>query len=229
MEEFLRFLRSLDFCPRCVLDVGANETHWAVMAAEIFPDARMVLIEPQEEMVPGLIAFTSAHPSARFVQAGAGAQPGEAIQTITDDLSGSSFIPRPDEELQQAGRQRLTPIVTIDAVFAEEPQLPDLVKLDIQGYELEALKGAERLFGYTECFILEVSLFGGGWTRWPGFYDVVDFMHRRGYQVYDVCGFLRRQLDDALGQVDLAFVRSDGCLGRDRRWSLADPLPPEQT
>jgi len=225
MEEFLRFLHQLGFRPKCVLDVGANETRWSVLAAQVFPDARFVLIEPQDEMVPACTAFCATHPSARFIPAGAASRSGQAFQTIWDDLQGSSFLPGPDEELQRSGRQRVTPLITIDEEFAHEPHLPDLVKLDIQGYELEALKGADRLFGHTECFILEVSLFGGEGTVWPGVHDVVDFMHQRGYRVYDVCGFLRRPLDDALGQFDLAFVRSNGRLGRDRRWSSAEPAP----
>jgi FkbM family methyltransferase len=229
MEEFLRFLRTVGLAPRCVLDVGAYDGRWSAMAAKEFPDARFVLIEPQAELAPALGAFCAGHRGgARFVSAGAAATAGRAVQTTGDELHGSSYLPPPDERALQAGRQRVTPMVTIDAEFAAEPCLPDLVKLDVQGYELEALKGATRLFGHTECFILEISMFGGGSSWWPGFHDAVDFMHRRNYQVYDVCGFLRRPLDGALGQIDLAFVRADGRLGRDRRWSSAEPPPDAQ-
>lgn len=220
MEEFLRFLRGLNFHPRCVLDVGANETRWAALASEIFPGARFVLIEPQSEWLPALNRFCANHPSARFVSAGAGPEPGQAVLTVWDDLAGSSFIVPADERAIASGRQRVLPIVTIDAEFESEPHLPDLVKLDIQGYELEALKGASRLFGRTEVFILEVSLVTG--TPIPSLSEVVEFMTARGYQVYDICGFLRRPLDDALSQVDLVFARTDGVLCRDKRWSATD-------
>ncbi|MBN9119412.1 MAG: FkbM family methyltransferase [Planctomycetes bacterium] len=228
MEGCLRFLRERGVVPRCVLDVGANETRWARLAARVFPESRFVLIEPQEEMVPALAAFCGAHPSARFVRAGAAAQPGEAVQTIWDDLQGSTFVVPAADQMLRAGRQRVTPMVTIDEVFAGEPHLPELVKLDIQGYELEALKGAGRLFGRTEVFILEVQLIRSDLV--PDLHAVVDFMHRRNYQVYDICGYLRRPVDDALGQVDLVFARSDGPLCRDHRWSASDgPPPPEAT
>src|SRR5687768_1606899 len=46
MEGCLRFLRQRGIKPRCVLDVGANETRWARLAAQVFPESRMVLIEP---------------------------------------------------------------------------------------------------------------------------------------------------------------------------------------
>lgn len=217
-DEFLRHLARCGLRPRCVLDVGANEGKWARAAAEVFPAARLVLIEPQEEMRPRLEAFCAAHPSARHVPAGAAAESGHAVQTIWDDFAGSSFLPPPDDALLRAGRQRTTPMVTIDSVFASEPHLPELVKLDVQGYELEALKGANRLFGRTEVFVLEVSLIAGT-PGTPELSDVVEFMRARGYVGYDVCGYLRRPLDAALGQFDLAFARADGLLRRDRRWS----------
>jgi FkbM family methyltransferase len=205
MEEFLRHLCSCGFRPKCILDVGANQGLWSELAAKIFPDATFVLIEPQKEMFPFLRAFCESHPASRYIAAGAGRAPGKNILTIWDDLQGSSFLPAVNGEEIRSGRQREAPIVTIDSVFDSE-QLPDLVKLDIQGFELEALRGAERLFGSTEFFILEVSLreFVPGM---PGFVEVIEFMRDRGYQVYDICGFLRRPSDNALGQLDLAFVR----------------------
>ena len=224
MEGCLRFLRERGIHPRCVLDVGANETRWARLAAKVFPESQFVLIEPQEEMVPALAAFCETHPSARFVRAGAASLPGEAVQTIWDDLQGSTFVLPAADQMLTTGKQRVTPMVTIDSVFEREPHLPELAKLDIQGYELEALKGASRLFGHTEVFILEVQLISSDLV--PGVHEVVEFMHQRGYQVYDICGYLRRPVDDALGQIDLVFARSDGPLCRDRRWSESDGPPP---
>ena len=46
--------------------------------------------------------------------------------------------------------------------------------------------------------------FDGEGLRFP----VVEFVHQRGYQVYDICGYLQRPVDDALEQIGRVFARS---------------------
>jgi FkbM family methyltransferase len=217
MPCFLQDIAVRGFKPDAILDVGANRGDWSRMAAAAFPNAALLLIEPQEEMVPHLQQFCASRAQARYVQAGAGAEAGELTLTIWDDLEGSSLLPEENTVLTQDKNRRKINIVTIDSLYGNETPLPDLVKLDIQGFELEALKGAQKLFGHTELFILEVSLYEF-MPKAPLFSDVVLFMAQREYEVYDLPGFMRRPLDGALGQVDIAFARREGILRRSRDW-----------
>jgi FkbM family methyltransferase len=219
MRALLLDLRDRGLVPRSVLDVGANYGHWSRLAIEAFPAAGYLLIEPQDEMKPYLDAFCREHKAARWLRAGAGAAPGELTLTIWDDLAGSSFLPAESEQLREEGRQRRVPIVTIDSLVAEGfLDVPDLVKLDIQGFEIEALRGAGQLFGSAEVFIVETSLF----RFLPGqplLHEVVAFMAERDYLVYDIAGLLRRPYDGALGQIDVCFARGTGILRGCQRWS----------
>lgn len=188
------------------------------MALSVFPKARVIMIEPLDEMVGSLERVCRDHTAVEFVKAGAGSEPGQMVQTIWADLVGSSFLPQEDAGLLKEGRQRLTPIVTLDSVLAGRDYLhPDLIKMDIQGFELKALAGATSVFGRAEMLILEVSLFEF-MVGQPLAREVIAFMGERGYEIYDVAGFLRRPLDGALGQMDLAFVRTDGFLRSRQDW-----------
>ena len=215
MEAFLRHLRELGFMPRHVLDVGANKTEWSRLARTLFPEAKFILIEPQVELVPYLKAFCEESPGSVWKLAGAGSAPGEMELAVWPNNAQSSLLFQP--EGNSAYEHRHIPIVTIDSLFENEQRLPQLAKLDIQGFEIEALAGATKLFGQTECFIVEVNLFKRVPTV-PLFSDVVSFFDKRGYKVYDIPGDLRRPLDNALWQVDLAFVRNGGMFDTHQGW-----------
>jgi FkbM family methyltransferase len=219
IARFLVDIRSRGFVPRGIIDVGANQGNWTRLALSTFPKTPIIMIEPQDEMQPYLSELSKGHTTCYHVKAGAGREPGELVQTIWKDLAGSSFLPEVDSGQLQTGSQRKTPVITIDQLLSETyPNFsPDLVKLDIQGFELEALAGAQTIFGRTEVFVVETSLFRF-MPRQPITREVISFMFDRGYELYDITDFLRRPSDGALGQVDLAFVKSGGSFRADAKW-----------
>jgi FkbM family methyltransferase len=220
MRTLLEDLKARGLACKQIVDIGANAGHWSGMAHDVFPDAAFCLIEPQEEMRLQLEALCAQHPGMQFHLAGAGPTEGNMLLTVWDDLLGSSMLPVADAKALEKGKQREVPILTIDGLLATgKIQIPQLIKLDIQGFELEALKGAETTFGQTEVYILEVSLFPfDDGPNMPQLIDVVNFMYARGYVVYDFPGFARRPFDGALGQCDICFVKDHGFLRRTISW-----------
>ncbi len=215
---FLEDVSARGFNPRGIIDVGANSGNWTKMVKSVFPDAKVLMIEPQVEMKTVLEELCSGREDLDYVQAGAGKESGELVQTIWEDLQGSSFLPQIDEDKIKQGTQRVTKIVTIDDLLKNRDSFfPDLVKLDVQGYELEALKGAQSLFGKTELFIMETSLYPY-MEKMPITADCFYFMHERGYDFYDFTEFQRRPLDGALGQADFAFAKRGGQLRQSNKW-----------
>jgi FkbM family methyltransferase len=164
--------------------------------------------------------FVQNHPGDNYYLVGVGSKKETLVLTIYDDYAGSSFLPNEDDKLKEKGKQREVEISTMDAIVAENNlEIPQLVKLDIQGFELEALRGATSYFGKTEVFILEVSLFAfGSGDKMPEFPEVIRFMEDRGYVPYDFPGFLRRPYDGALGQCDVCFVQEKGFLRATHQW-----------
>jgi len=217
MDFLLQDLKARGFDCRSVLDVGACIAYWSRVAKEVFPDAKFTLIEPLSETREMLDKFCNDFPGTVLVPNGVAAERGEKVFTIWDDLFGSSFLIERDKSLLAEGKQRIVKMITIDDLVNEGMEIPDLVKLDIQGYELEALRGAKKLFGQTEVFIMEVSLFVFH-NSMPILKDVINFMDERGYKVYDFPGFLRRPHDGALGQCDICFVKSDGMFRSSDSW-----------
>lgn len=214
-RPFLAQLQKRGLQPQSVLDVGANYGAWSHIAQSVFRQARFYLIEPQVEMKPFLDRFCAATPGAKWFLAGAGAADGELMLTTWDDFAGSSFLPGQE----QAGEnQRRVPVVAVDSLIGQgKMTLPDLIKIDVQGFEMEVLQGCQSCFGHTELFIIEVSFFKTHPER-PVFLDVANFMDEKGYAVYDFADLKHRPFDGALGQADVCFVKRDGVFTQHKRW-----------
>ncbi len=217
VTPFLKALRARGFRPQAILDVGANYGEWSRLAQGVFPQARFYLIEPQVEMMPFLDNFCATAPGSRRFLAGAAAQSGTRALTLWEDYQGSSFGPAESAEFLQQDRQRLLPVIAVDDLIAQgQMPIPDLVKIDVQGLELDVLQGATRCLGQSELFVLEAS-----WLTAPGettFTTLLNFMEAHGYALYDFLDFKRRPYDGALAQADVAFARQDGWLRREQRW-----------
>lgn len=216
---FCAHVAARGFRPLHVLDVGANRGDWSRVARRTFPDATFTLIEPQVEMRPHLDRFCAETPGARWLNAGAGAAMGELELTLFPDSVSSSFALSRDQARQMGLPQRMVPLLTLDHVCSEILHAtPELVKLDVEGFEYEVLKGSRSLLGRTELFLLELCFFEPR-THAKPFHEMVAIMADFGYRPYDFTMFMARPRDGALGLCELAFARDDGFLRSYRGWS----------
>lgn len=208
---FFRHLKKREFQCNHFLDVGAHEADVSKMAISFFPNATIYMVEPLEEMRPQLENFCKKNPKSRLFNFAVGAENSKQELNIFNDLGWSGFMDN-DVQAQYKKKSRTVEIRTIDDLIRnKEMEIPDLVKLDVQGFELEVLKGASSLFGKTELFIMEVSL-QNKHKSVPLIADVIAFMKERDYFIYDFVGFLRQPEDDALVECDICFVKRDSFL-----------------
>lgn len=206
MAGALAQLSSLGFRPATVIDAGvATQT---LELYQAFPSATFLLIEPLAEFEPFLQKICSTY-KAQYVLAAAGQSPGSATFHVHADKVSSSLLTEV-EGPSVDGTPRTVPVVSLDHLLAEK-NLPGpyLIKLDVQGAELQVLAGASLTLQHTEVVMLEGTLFAtmiGG----PQLHDLILFMKQSGFVVYDLYPILYRPLDGALHQVDIIFVREHG-------------------
>lgn len=202
----LRHIRRRGFEPSTVIDVGVGPGTPDLY--DVFGGAELVLVEPLDEFDSDLDRIRETY-GAEVVRAAATEAEGEVELNVHEALEGSSLY-REAEGPHVDGTSRTVPAVTLDGIFdAMELGGPVLIKIDVQGAELDVLRGASEVLNRTEYVMLEASLFRffrGG----PVILDVLEFMDERGFALYDIHRGHYRPLDGALAQVDLGFVKKEG-------------------
>jgi hypothetical protein len=82
-----------------------------------------------------------------------------------------------------------------------------LLKLDLQGYEIEALKGARAVLGRTDYVLLETA-FKRLYENEPLFEDLADYLRTAGFHFLRPVGF-ETDFRGEVVQMDALFARGD--------------------
>ena len=209
-------IRSVGFQPKTVIDVGVASGTGELY--RVFPDTYFLLIEPLGEFESNLKSILTQY-NGSYVLAAAGARSGQVTFNVhKHHLDGSSLY-KSTRGTEADGYEVTVPVIRIDDILKDrELEGPYLMKVDVQGAELDALDGAQQALTQTDVVVLEVSLFEflkGA----PQFFDVVSYMKRRGFVAYDMILGPNRPLDNALAQVDIAFVKEDGMFRQDHSYA----------
>src|SRR5271170_5907365 len=67
LEVALGRLRAVGFRPKCIVDVGAFVGDWTLLSRQFFPEARVIMVEPQPDRAATLRALAARLPDVRFV------------------------------------------------------------------------------------------------------------------------------------------------------------------
>ena len=210
MNTRLLNLRRAGFSPNGVVDGGAYQGDWTLTLWSIWPDCPSLMIEPlpaQFQVLGSLAAKTSG---SFVISKAISRKCGEVSFRLGE--TNSSIV----SNGQREGTIKVA-CTTLDDVLDLAPKFtPNLLKLDLQGHELDALAGAERHLRQFEVIILEVSVLRIGDV--PIFSEVELFMKTRGYRLYDALPMYYRPRDGALWQMDVFYVREDSALIASRSW-----------
>ena len=154
---------------RCntVVDIGANRGQFSVVARYAFPKARIYAFEPLSGPVETFRrVFASDSQTVLYPHALGSRRATDVIHVSRRDDSSSLYpIGEAQTDLYPDSAESHTETVRVerldDIIAPEDIERPSLLKLDVQGYELEALKGAPRVlrhfdFVYCECAFREL-------------------------------------------------------------------------
>jgi FkbM family methyltransferase len=214
-EGSLAQLKRCGFSPAATVDVGAYSGEWTRSLLRFFPNTRVLMIEPQHVKSAELGTLCSCHSGLELATVLVGSEAAEGVAFYETDTASSVLK---DANHDNAPYTVLT-MTTLDNLVRERQfPSPAFIKVDVQGYELEVLRGAEQTLKSAEVILMEINLLPI-YRDAPLAHDAVRFMADRGFNLYDIGTFFRRPYDNALWQMDAVFVRSSSHLIASSRWS----------
>lgn len=148
--EYLKTIKS----PKIVYDIGACVLHWTKKAREAWPDASFYLLDAATSVKPFL--ERSGYPYEIAVLSDSDCK---AVQFYEDaqNPGGNSYYRETTGAFTESHASTRRTITLDTIVRTNRWPTPDLIKLDIQGAELDVLAGAKDTLTSTTDIILEAQ------------------------------------------------------------------------
>jgi FkbM family methyltransferase len=208
LENFINILKENNYQPKLIIDVGANHGTWSRIWKKAFPQCKFILIEPQHWLKPSFEDLLDKN--AIYLPIGAGKQNGSFTFTINSERDDSStFLLTPEEAFKKGFKQIEIPVKTLNTVVEENGNIiPEIVKIDAEGLDIEVMEGSSNLFGRTEVFLVEASI-NSPFSQ-TELITVINYMDNKGYRAFELTDINRPFSNKVLWLVEIAFVKRGG-------------------
>jgi FkbM family methyltransferase len=203
-------LRGIDV----VLDVGASTGNYARTIRANGYRGRICSFEPLRDPFRALARDASRDPQWSCLRLALGAEPGTAEINVAGNSDSSSLLPMGERHAKSVPTSAYIGTETIELSTLDEiwDRVVDggetaFLKLDVQGFELEALRGAERSLARLAGIQVELSLvplYEGA----PAWNDVIGHLQERGFSPEHLEPAFEDPRTGEVLQVDAVFMRA---------------------
>lgn len=209
LHNFYYILKKINFHPKHIVDVGANHGSWTREALNYFPDAHFTLVEPQYWLKESFKDLLEKNPKVKFFPVGAGEKSGSFKFTIVDRDDSCTFMISEEEAAKLGHKQIEIGVLTLNEIIDQSfDVVPDIIKIDAEGLDIEVLNGASSYFGKTEIFMVEAGIVNKYFNN--SFLKVVNYMDSKGYRLFDITDLNRPWSASVLWLVELVFIKKNG-------------------
>lgn len=171
--------------PESLCDIGANAGNWSYVMHQMSPHLKhVVFFEPQKKMQDKLNSLELAGVEKVIYPYGLGEE--ERHLTIKGGTASASFLDVGPTQLHYfpgsvVNVSEEVEIKVLDQIYSQDKlPFPDVIKLDVQGYELNVLKGAINVLSKTKYLVVELS-FREFYTGQPSLWELLKFLEENRY------------------------------------------------
>jgi FkbM family methyltransferase len=194
-----------------VVDIGANRGQFALCVRRLYPQAQIFSFEPLRRPALSWMRLFESDPRARLFKKAVAAQAGSATMHVSRWDVSSSLLPIAQAQhenfpfTEEASRETVETTTLDTCIDAGNIRDPALLKLDVQGSELAALRGCSTLLDrfrhvYVEASFVELYVGQALAT------EVIQFLFERGFHLMCVANLSHGASERPI-QADFLFSR----------------------
>lgn len=213
IEDMKRLLSKVEV--KHIMDGGAHRGDFSLSMLSAFPDATIYAFEPQSTSWNLLVKTASRNSRIKPFQYALGADSGSAKFYINQSTLTSSLLPSSHlglkyfKEFNQPHGSETVRIVRLSDFLEKEAITHiDILKLDLQGYEIQALRGLSGRIDSVKLIYTEV-LFVDIYENGCLFENLCDYLKQRRFNFYQLYNLVSSPLDGRLLFGDAIFINPD--------------------
>jgi len=198
-----------------IIDGGASIGETSQRFSNLFPNASIHAFEPFPDFYSLLKKKAKLNDKIIPYPLGLGKNDGDVIFHVNKSTGTNSILASNTKskeiygELLQVDHQIKIPLTRLDDIFdINDNKSIDILKLDLQGTELDALIGASQLLdhGKINAILCEV-MFVPSYDHQPSWVELVTFIEKNNLSLFNI--YQRHFYKGQLIQADLLFMRNE--------------------
>jgi FkbM family methyltransferase len=213
-KKSMHRLKELGFKPGLVFDIGAYKGDFARLCLELWNNTNVVCFEPLEAQYKILEQWSKTEKRIKVIHGLLGDEDKDQVK-FNENETASSVL---DETISKNFKTGYHKMRTLDTSLREfNLNVPNLLKIDTQGFEYQILKGFSTNLDQVEVIIAELNHIDIH-DNVKLAEEVIGLLYAHGFVIYDIVEIHRRPFDNAIWQTDFMFVKKDSFLRRNKQW-----------
>lgn len=213
-QKSLHRLKELGFKPNTVYDIGAYKGDFARLCLGLWDETKVVCFEPLEAQYKILSQWSKDEKRIKVIHGLLGEEDKDNVK-FNENETASSVL---NESVSKDFKTGFHKMRKLDSCIKEfNLPIPNLLKIDTQGYEYQILKGFSENLEKVEVVIAELNHIDIH-ENVKLAEEVIGLLYAHGFVIYDIVEIHRRPFDNAIWQTDFMFVKKDSFLRKNKQW-----------
>tara|TARA_B110000305_G_C19426397_1_gene633809 strand:+ start:723 stop:1433 length:711 start_codon:yes stop_codon:yes gene_type:complete len=187
-----------------IIDVGSNKGQFSLISRIIYPESFIYSFEPQEKYLN--LQKKIFHNKIKFYNCCLGEKEYFKDLYITQREDSSSLLEPSisENKIYKVKKKIKVKIKTLNNIFKNKKLENSLMKIDVQGYEYQVLKGSSKIINKINYLLIELSS-QGIYKHQIDKYKIIEFLKTKNFKI--IKKYNKSMIENNIYQHDYLFKR----------------------